>query len=162
MTQTSVTLRKKDAIFDELQALQEQVRQRAYDLFRNRGSLFGGSFEDWLNAEHEIVWKPAIELRRTDGQFDVRVATAGVEPRDLDVEVTPEDLLIKADITHTHADQKGRVEVCEFASGRLFRSIHFPERIDPDSMKAEYRNGLLHLTASIAKATTKKVEIAAA
>jgi len=108
------------------------------------------------------VWKPAIELRRKDGQFEVLVATAGVESKELDVQITPDDLLIKAEIHHRHTPEKGAVQVCEFNSGWLFRSVHFPEKIDPDTATADYRNGLLRVTASIAKpAAQKTVEITA-
>jgi HSP20 family molecular chaperone IbpA len=61
-------------------------------------------------------------------------AVAGVEPKDLDVQVTPEDV----------------------------RSVHLPDKIDPDSAKAEYRNGMLRLTAAVAKAAPKKVDVHAA
>ena len=98
-----------------------------------------------------MVWRPAIELRQKDNQFEVLTATPGVSAKDLDVQITPEDLLIKADIHHEHNRRKGAVQVCEFDGGGLFRSIHFPEKIDPASVKAEYRDGMLRLTAAIAK-----------
>lgn len=157
-----IELRKADTIFEELEQLQRAISQRAYDLFKNRGTLWGSALADWLNAERDLVWKPAIELRQKNGQFEVLAATPGVEPKDLDVEITPEDLLIKADVDHEHAAEKGAVHFCEFNGGKLFRSIHFPERIDPDSVKVEYRNGLLRLTAAIAKAVPTKVEVKAA
>jgi HSP20 family molecular chaperone IbpA len=37
-----------------------------------------------------------------------------------------------------------------------------PQPIDPDSVKAEYRNGMLRLTAVIAKAAARTVDIQAA
>ena len=110
-----------------------------------------------------MVWKPAIELRQQDSQFEVLAAIPGVEARDLDVQITPEDVLIRADIHHKHTPDEGAVQVCEFTGGQLFRSVHFPEKVDPDSATAEYRNGMLWVTASIAKPTAqKKVEITTA
>ena len=117
---------------------------------------------DWLDAERQLVWKPAVELRQKDDQFEVLTATPGVEAKDLDVQVTPEDVLIKADVHHEHTREEGAVQICEFNSGKLFRSIHFPERVDPGSVKVEYRNGMLRLAAAIAKPATQKVEIRAA
>jgi hypothetical protein len=32
----------------------EQIRQRAYELFLNRGATHGNEVEDWLNAEQEL------------------------------------------------------------------------------------------------------------
>jgi HSP20 family molecular chaperone IbpA len=75
--------------------------------------------------------------------------------------VNPDDC--EADIHHKHAPKEGAVQVCEFMEGQLCRSIHFPEKVDPDSATAEYRNGMLRITASIAKPVAQqKVEIAAA
>jgi len=163
MARGDIELRRADTVFDELDELQKAISRRAYDLFRHRGTLWGGPLTDWLTAEHELVWKPSVELRQKDNQFEVLVALPGVEAKDLDVEVTPEDVLIKAETTHEHTAEKGTVHVCEFESGKLFRSIHFPEKIDPESAKTEYRNGMLHLTAAIAKAAAaQKVEVKAA
>ena len=161
MARNDVALRKAETIFNELDQLHTAIRQRAYDLFRNRGHLWGGPLADWLNAERQLVWKPAIEVRQKDSQFEVRAATPGVEAKDLDVQITPEDMLIKADIQHKHTPEEGAVQVCEFTAGQLFRSVHFPEKIDPDSAMAEYRNGMLRVTASIAKPAAQKVEITA-
>jgi HSP20 family protein len=160
MARNDVALRKTESTFNELDQLQTAISRRAYDLFRNRGNLWGGPLADWFNAERQLIWKPAIELRQKDSQFEVLAATPGVEPKDLDVQITPEDMLIKADIHHRHTPEEGAVQVCEFTGGQLFRSIHFPEKVDPDSAMAEYRNGMLRVTASIAKpAAQKKVAI---
>lgn len=162
MARTHLLLRKADTIFDELHRLQQTINRRAYEVFQNRGALSGHALADWLTAERELVWKPAVEVRQRDNQFEVLAALPGVEAKDLDVQVTPEDLLIKADVDHAHPAEKGTVHVCEFEAGRLFRSIHFPEKIDPDSVTAEYRNGLLVLKAAIAKTTPQKIDIQAA
>lgn len=162
MARKDIGLRKADTIFEELDQIHRAISQRAYDLFKDRGTLWGSAVADWLNAERELVWKPAVELRRKDGQFEVLAATPGVDPKDLDVQITPEDFLIKAAVDHEHTAEEGTVQLCEFKSGRLFRSIHFPEKIDPDSVKAEYRNGMLRLTAAIAKAVPTKVDVKAA
>jgi HSP20 family protein len=163
MAKTDVELRKTDSIFDELDRLHREISGRAYDLFEHRGSILGDALADWLNAEGELVWKPAVELRQKDSQFEVLAAVPGVEAKDLNVQVAPDDVLIKAEIDHQHTAEKGTVRLCEFKQGKLFRSVHFPAKIDPASVKAEYRNGMLRLTAAIAKAAVaQNVEIQAA
>lgn len=162
MAKNDIAVRKADTIFKELEQLHNVINRRAYDLFRKRGDLWGGPLGDWFNAERQLVWKPAIELRQKDRQFEVLAATPGVEAKDLDVQITPDDVLIKADIGHKHTPEEGAVQLCEFNGGQLFRSIHFPEQIDPNSATAEYRNGMLRLTASIAKPAAQKVEVKAA
>lgn len=162
MAKAEIAVKKANTIFEELERLQQDISRRAYDLFKSSGTLWGDALADWLTAERELVWKPAVEVRQKDNQFEVLAATPGVEAKDLDVQITPDDLLIKADVDHRHAAEEGAVHVCEFTGGKLFRSVHFPEKIDPNSVKVEYRNGLLRLTAAIAKAQPTKVEIKAA
>lgn len=163
MARKDVALRRAETILNELDQLQSAIRGRAYDLFRKRGSAWGSPLADWLNAERQLVWTPAVELRQKDSQFELLAATPGVEAKDLDVQITPEEILIKADIHHKHTPEEGAVQVCEFTGGQLFRSVHFPEKVDPDSAAAEYRNGMLRITAAIAKpAVQKRVEITSA
>lgn len=155
MARNNVAVKKVETIFKELDELHTAINQRAYDLFRNHEGLQPSPLADWFDAERQLVWKPAIELRQRDSQFEVLAATPGIEASDLDIRITPDDLLIKADVHHTHQAEEGAVKVCEFTDGQLFRSVHFPEKIDPEKVTAEYRNGLLHVTATIAKPTER-------
>jgi HSP20 family molecular chaperone IbpA len=163
MAKQSIALKKADSVLDELERLHHEISRRAYDLFRTHETLFTGPLDDWLRAERELVWRPAVELRQKDGEFELLAAIAGVEPKELDVQVTPEDILITSGHEHRHETKEGTVHLCEFEGGRLFRSVHLPDRIDPESVKAEYRNGLLRITAAVAKASSPgKVDIQAA
>ena len=70
--------------------------------------------------------------------------------------------MITAAEEHAHKSDEGDIHVCEFASGRLFRAVHLPVRVDPDSAKATFRNGMLHMTARAKTAEAKKIAIEAA
>src|SRR2546422_8679344 len=146
----AVAIRKISSLLDEMNQMQERIMRRAYDTFERNGRLLGRDLDHWLQAERELVWKPALELRETDGEFVLEVAVSGGDPKGIDIEVTPEDIVLKADIQHDHKEKKGTLHICEFESGRMFRSIHLPKRINPDKVKAEFNNGLLRLTAEVA------------
>jgi HSP20 family molecular chaperone IbpA len=68
---------------------------------------------------------------------------------------------LAANVRHSDREQDGAVVLCEFVNGPLFRSYKFPEPIDPSRVSAEYRNGLLRVTAPLAHPATK-VEVQAA
>jgi HSP20 family protein len=159
----TLPIKKTKSIFDEIEKVQDRIIRRAYDLFNSNGGVFGRDLDDWLQAERELVWKPAIELEEKDGEFFLQVAVPGVESKDIDIEVTADDILIKAETNHEHKETKSEVHFCEFASGNLFRSIRLPKPIDTDKVKAELKNGLLTLKAPIAaEARAKKVKVEAA
>jgi HSP20 family protein len=154
--------KKTESVIEELNRIQAEIRRRAYEFFSTQRDLWGGPLDDWLKAEREVIWRPAVELRQQDGTIHLSAAVAGVDPKQLDIRVSPEDILITADVDHRHETQEGTVHLCEFERGRLFRSVHLPEPIDPDSVKAECRDGLLRLTAAVAKVAPKKVDVHAA
>ena len=156
----TLAVKKTKSIFDEIEKMQERIMQRAYDIFRTNGGSVGRDLADWLEAERELVWKPAIELEEKNNEFRLKIAVPGVDPKDIDIEVTPDDILVKAELRHEHEEKKGEVHTCEFASGNLFRSIHLPKKIDTENVKAEFKNGLLTLKAAIAEeARAKKVTV---
>lgn len=157
MEAVAVPSRRVDTIFDELEAIERQVATRAYELFERRGCRMGHALDDWLAAEQDETWTPAVDLRERDDAYVVKAAVAGVEPDQLDVRVTPDDLLIEADIHHEHAE-KERVLACEFAHGKLFKRIHYPQHVDPDKVEATLKNGLLTVTAPITRAA-RPVEV---
>jgi len=100
-------------------------------------------------------------VRRTADAFVIEAAVAGLEPRQIDVRVTPTELLLGADVRHQDAEQPGEVVLCEFVSGPLFRTYRFPESVDPGRVTAEYRDGLLRVRAPLAHPATK-VDVQAA
>lgn len=150
MATSTITPQRTSSIRSEFEQLHARIRRRAYDLFRSRDSFWGHALEDWLTAERQLAWSPAVELRERNGIFELRAALGGVEAQDLDVQVTPEDLLIKAHTSHVHTTGSGTVHLCEFGGGEAFRAVHFPRDVQPNGVKADYRNGLLRVTAPIA------------
>jgi HSP20 family molecular chaperone IbpA len=158
----TVPIRKPSSIFDQIKEMQDRIMRRAYEIFEQNGSRLGRDLENWTQAEEELVWKPAFELSEKDGRFHLEAAIPGVDAKEIDVEVTPEDIVLTAETRHEHTEHKGIVHYCEFESGMMFRMIHLPKRINPDKVKAEFKNGLLRLTAEIAEVRTQPAKTEAA
>jgi HSP20 family protein len=155
-----VRFRSVESLRDDIEAMQRRIAERAHGIFSEHGG-FGRAVEDWLKAERETVWRPALEVRRTKDAFIVEAAVAGLDARQVDVRVTPTELLLAADVHHSDRAEDGEVVLCEFANGPLFRSYRFPEPIDPARVSAAYRNGLLRVTAPLSH-PARKVEVQAA
>jgi HSP20 family molecular chaperone IbpA len=147
----TVPIRRPSSILDHIKEMQDQITQRAYEIFERNGSMPGRDLENWTQAERELVWKPALELNEKDGHFRIEVAIAGVDANDINVEVTADDIVLTTNTEHRHTDQKSVVHYCEFAPGRMFRAIHMPKQIDPDKVRAEFKDGMLRLTAQVAQ-----------
>lgn len=65
----TLPIRRTESIFDEIDRMQDRIMRRAYDIFCSNGGIFGRDIGDWLQAEQELVWKPAIELEEKDDEF---------------------------------------------------------------------------------------------
>ena len=158
-----VRIQKTESLWDQLQKMEERITRRAYEIFRGNGSHLGEDLKNWLTAERETIWKPAMEMKEKENQFEIQIAAAGVDPKDITIEVTENDLLVRGETKTERKEEKGQIHTSEFQSGFLFRSIQFPKRIDPDKVKAGMKHGLLTITAPISPdAKTRKVTIQAA
>jgi HSP20 family protein len=158
----NVPMTQKDSIVDQLEQLHQRIARRAFEFFEGRNG-WGDAFGDWLSAERELVWKPAVELREQDDRFTVAAALPGVDAKDITVDITPQAVVIKVATEHKHIEDKGQVHRCEFTSGQVFRSLPFPKAVDAANAKAEYQNGMLNITVPIAKeVSAKRVDIKAA
>ena len=119
-----------ESVGDEIRAMREAIMRRAYEIWVDRGPAAGRAIEDWLAAERELTWRPAIEVTEQDGTITLQAAVAGLEPGELDVHATPDEILIQSE--RTHSEREGEtVHCCEFRQGRLFREVHLPSKIDP-------------------------------
>lgn len=144
-------------------AADKAIACRAYEIFLGNGGTLGQDLDNWVAAERELIWKPPIELYEKDDELFMNIAVPGVDPKDLEIEVTPEDLLVKGEVHHAQQEDKGTVHACEFAAGSVFRTIHFPKKIDPNKVKAEFKNGILQLKAPVAdELRMRKVAVEAA
>ena len=150
-----VRCRTVDSLVDDVRRIQRRIAVRAHEEFGARGGALGHALDDWMTAERETIWRPALEVRKTDDAFVVEAAVAGVDPKQFDVRATPTELVLSADLHHADRAQEGEVVLCEFANGPLFRSYTFPQPVDPTGVSAEYRNGLLRVTAPLAQASTR-------
>jgi len=147
MKKTELAVKKAESIGHELSQHFEKIRKRAYELFQRRGASNGSELDDWFNAERELSIEPAIELRRADGRFEIDAELPDVGPEDLSVQVTDEDVLIQARVARSESTKTSKSETLT----ELFRAVHLPLPINPEAVKADYKNGHLRLTAPIAE-----------
>lgn len=145
-------------VFDEVQEITGQIRDRAYQLFCDRGLGDGFALQDWLAAEREICW-PAAELEETRDEFLAKVALPGFEPGDVKVTASPRELIIKASHQSSKKDKRShRTCWSEFQQSDAFRHVVLPSAIDVEKIKARFENGLLEIAAAKAVKTAPKAK----
>ena len=69
---TVLKTRRAERLVDELERLQRQITERAYEMFRKRGTLFGAALDDWLASLLRIT--VAIAVAKQAKTVEVKVA----------------------------------------------------------------------------------------
>jgi len=105
---------------------------------------------DWPGLEREQGSSlPAVNVRELEDSFEVEVAAPGMTKDDFKVEVDNNILTISSEkeFKDEHKDRNGNYTRQEFRYASFRRSFNIPENIvDIDKVKADYRDGILHLS----------------
>jgi HSP20 family protein len=105
-------------------------------------------------------WLPAVDIREEDERFVFEADLPGVALADLDITVEKGVLTLSGSRATRPQDEAGELRRAERASGRFLRRFSLPESADPESVQADYRNGVL--TVAVAKrppARPRKIEV---
>jgi len=104
-----------------------------------------------------LAFTPAAELEETADAYKLKLEVPGMEPSDINVEVTAEAVAISGERkTEKKSEEKGMTRT-EFRYGKFQRVIPLPGRINNQNVSAEYKNGVLHLTLPKAEEEKNKV-----
>jgi len=132
--------------FREVDTLQRQMNRLFDSLITNSG-----------NENVGFSFIPAAEMQETNDAIQLKLEIPGLEPENLDVQVTAEAVSISGERKfETKTEEKG-VTRSEFRYGSFQRVIPLPTRVQNDQVQAEYKNGVLHLTLPKAEVEKSKV-----
>ena len=91
-------------------------------------------------------WEPRIDLIETSHNLIIKAEIAGVKGEDIQLLYLPErhSIVIRGQREDDGASPGRRFHLMEIPSGEFAREISLPNvEIDPQNMKAQYRNGFL-------------------
>src|SRR5438046_4508170 len=110
-----VPVRTAETIYYELEEMYDRITTRAHEIFLERGGVCTLDLEDWLTAERELLWKPDVRIEEQGDRVIVTICVGNVRPSDLQLLVTPQAMVIRAELEST--------------AKKVFRTLHFPRRI---------------------------------
>jgi HSP20 family protein len=150
-------------LFESMNSLFADIRERAYEMFQQRGALHGGHLDDWFRAERDLVWAPESELVETDKEFRIKVAVPTMQAQEIQISALPDSIVIQGETSRKEEAREGKVHFSEFHERKLFRRFGLPEGIDVEQVKATLDKGVLQVVAAKTPATKeKKIAVAAA
>jgi HSP20 family protein len=137
----------------ELSTLQQEFDGLFSRFFGNDAGLWSRPLET------SIV--PAIESFVRDDALVVRADLPGIDPKDVEVAVEGNHLTLKGERKSVRENGDTERAYREVSYGRFERTVRLPAGVDPDSIKASYRDGVLEVTMKApTHLTSRKVQIA--
>lgn len=122
--------------------------------------FFGGRRDWWTPMDAAPAFVPAIEAYVDGNRLHVRAELPGVDPKDVELTVLGNQLLIKGERKASKESQDEGVYLREFAYGSFERAVALPEGAETEKINARYENGVLHITVPVNGAfVPKKVPI---
>src|SRR5262245_51785360 len=140
-------LENSDPITAETEAIQSQIRQRAFELSQMRPED-AHQRHDWMAAEAEVVSVPPALLVEKNGTFELKFAVAGAAVADINLMVTSHQIMLKSELKPEPTVEGGVVHLCDFKPSTVFRSVDLPQSINVKSVKAGIKDGMIVVTAS--------------
>jgi HSP20 family protein len=121
-----------------------QLRRDIDDLF---GRFFGQmSGESGQQAEGSYPsWTPAVEGWEEEGHWVIKAALPGVDPKDVEVALTDNQLTIKGQRKQTGETKRDTYFARELIYGAFERSFTMPEGVDAAKINARYTDGILEV-----------------
>lgn len=132
--------------WQEMTAMQRQLNRLMDDTLATTNSS---------NLNHAAK-APAAELIETEEALHLKLEVAGMQPEDLDIQVTVKSVAISGDRKADATPEKAKVR-SEFSYGKFSRTIALPVKIQNTKVTAEFKNGILNLTLPKAEAEINKV-----
>ncbi len=119
--------------FEEIRRLHEYIDRMFGELFARTPSYDVRSLT------------PPVDVIDEGGVFRIVVEVPGVRKEDLDVRVTEDSVVIRAERKFDRKDERKNYYLRERSYSSYYRVIRLPEPVIPEKAEAEYRNGILEI-----------------
>jgi HSP20 family protein len=88
-------------------------------------------------------WQPAVDLCEDDDTFTLKAEIPGVEPENVDITVTPENITLRGTVDREEEEQEEGYIRSERRYGEFARTVALPAEIKPGTARATFKNGVL-------------------
>ena len=130
-----------------------------HDFFEDFSPFFG---DRRALIRDDIDFLPKLDIKNTEKELEVTVDLPGIDKNDLEVNIEEGVLTIRGEKKGEKREEKDGYTYFERHLGRFERRVRLPEDVDEANLKAEYKDGVLVLTAprrKLEKPEPKKIEI---
>ncbi len=124
--------------------------------------LFQDSVNRLLAEPNGRPWVPAVDILETENELIFKADVPDMEMKDIDVRMENGTLTIRGERKFESKKTDGGWHRLERSYGNFERVFTLPDTVDVESVKADYKNGVLTVTLpkkEIAKPRQIKVQV---
>lgn len=134
----------------------EEMSERLNRMF-GRAALLRDDGKERLTVAD---WVPAVDIAETDTEYQIKAELPEVKKEDVKVTVENGVLTIQGERRQEKEEKGKRYHRMERTYGSFIRSFTLPEHVDETRVRAEYKDGVLHLhVPKSEKAKPKAIEV---
>ena len=134
-----------------------------WDPFAEMQSMFAPMFrssglQPRLSTEGDVTfeWAPTADISENEKEYVIRASLPGVKKEDIKVHMQEGMISIEGERKQEKEDKNEKFHRVETVYGSFSRSFGLPDNIKGDSVKSEYKDGVL--TVHIPKAEKEKAK----
>jgi HSP20 family protein len=129
-------------------------------LFGDFGPAFARTALSAQGGSDDRLWSPPVEVLERDGKLIVRAEMPGLNPDQINLEITDDKLIISGEREQEHEERRGNVYRSERRYGAFYRVVPLPDGVDPEQTNATFENGVLEISMPVAQAAQpRRIEI---
>lgn len=138
---TLMQLCEPETVRWDMQQIQLAIARRAYELFETRNREHGHDWEDWFQAESELLRPVSIAVSDSADRFRIRANVLGFEANELKVSIEPKRLTILGRKQSSGATAPEAPT--NFYPDLVLRIIDISSEVDPNGAVVELQSGIL-------------------
>jgi HSP20 family protein len=107
-------------------------------------------------------WTPAVDIFENENELVLKADLPEVEAKNVGIQIENGTLTLKGERKFEEERNGKGYHRIERAYGRFVRAFSLPETVDPEKVKADYKNGVLTITLpkkEVAKPRTVNIEV---
>ena len=107
-------------------------------------------------------WVPAVDIQETENELVVKADVPDMEMKDIDVRMENGTLTLRGERKFEAEKTEGGWHRVERSYGTFERAFTLPDTVNPEGVKADYKNGVLTVTLpkkEVAKPRQIKVNV---
>ena len=102
---------------------------------------------------------PLAEMSETEDAIYLKLEIPGMNPNDLDVQVTRDNVMISGERQTESKLRQNKTVHSEFSYGKFSRIISLPAPVNNNDVKGDYNNGIITLELPKAKQENQSVKV---